>query len=213
MFLPWGARAALKRPYKAACGLLRKGATMATTSIVRSAQAAKAAGISASSLRNYTRNALYRLYFSQDAAPAPGKPRCFSPDDVRLLRFIAECTAQGLPHTDIAAQIASGALAAYDWRPPEGPPGLVQEGALEVETGAGQVSMVLASLCRAAEEDRRRLWERLLDSERARVAAEERARQLQAQIDMLRRPWWARLFGSARQPQAPTSASKSPQDD
>jgi DNA-binding transcriptional MerR regulator len=113
---------------------------MSADVVYSASQAAKAAGISHGSLRNYCQGgrfgSLYGPYFSAGAAPPPGQPRLFTAGDVALLRFIRSKTAQGVSHEAIAAELAAMREAGED--APDGTAGMV-EGWQPPEESAAQV--------------------------------------------------------------------------
>lgn len=138
--------------------------------------AAAAAGISKSSIRNHVNNPHYRMLFSEDARRVP---RYFSEDDVRLLRYIGEQTRKGRTHADIAEAIAAGALAGYDWQPPQPHEQPTQEETTEEQPSA---LVLVADLQRRQSE----LYERLLESETGRATAEAQVDELRRLVDELR---------------------------
>jgi hypothetical protein len=174
-----------------------------------SGQAARLAGISGGSLRNYCQGGrfgrFYAPYLSAGAAPAPGQPREFTASDVAVLRFVRSRTAAGADHETIAAELAAGALETFDWQPPEESAAQVREArqaAQEEEEGppkrqAGEaqpaaLAIMAASLTAELAELRNReqiLWERIIEAEKRAAAAEA---QLEARKS---RPWYRRLFG------------------
>lgn len=140
------------------------------------------AGISASSLRNYTGNELYRPYFSHEAAPPPGTPRLLTVDDVKLLRFIAERSAQGAPHADIAGQIAAGALDAYDWQPPAPP---VEQGEPGPQDRQQAALALMPQVFSALQAQNSELTQALIQASRDVAGAQARIIALEQEIEHL----------------------------
>jgi len=87
------------------------------TALYRPAQAATLAGITLTSLREYT--TAYAPFFSDYATPPPGEPRLFTPEDIRLLAFIADHTRRGAGREEVIQRLASGGLKDFDWWLPE----------------------------------------------------------------------------------------------
>lgn len=80
--------------------------------------AARLAGIAASSTRNYTRDPRLAPHFTPQATPPPGKARQLAADDVKLLRYVGERTRLGISLDDVAMEIQRGELDRYPWTPP-----------------------------------------------------------------------------------------------
>lgn len=162
---------------------------MPATALYRPAEAHKQAGISHSTLRNYTSNPLFRPFFSKDAAPERGANRLFSPDDVKVLRYIAGQKAQGRTHAQIAAQIAAGALASFDWQPPAEPATAEAEPIAEAQ-GAEPAQdqraalMVLPQMLASLQANNQELNQAIIEATRALASAESR---LQAQAEEIER--------------------------
>jgi len=188
---------------------------MTAETLYSSSQAAKAAGISPGSLRNYCQGGrfgkFYAPYLSAGAAPAPGQPRQFTAADVAVLRYVRSRTAQGAAHETIAGELAAGALDSFNWQPPEesaaqvrearaaqeeaqdvdgwglpkGPPEAPQPAALVV------MAQTLTQELAAAHAREQALWDRI-------VEAEKRASAAEAALSVLKdahKPLWRRLFG------------------
>ena len=77
--------------------------------------AARAVGISVASVRGYS--ARFAQFLSPTASPGPGKPRVLTDDDLRVMRFVFYYTGQGESWDDVAARLARGEVAAFDWTP------------------------------------------------------------------------------------------------
>jgi len=175
-----------------------------------SSQAARLAGISGGSLRNYTQGGrfgrLYAPYLSAGAAPAPGQPRQFTGEDIAVLRYVRSRTAQGAAHETIAAELAAGALETFDWQPPEESAAQVRaarQAGQEEEEGQGVdggrqpaalaiMAQTLTAELAAAHAREQAVWDRL-------VAAEARAARAEGELEAVKaaqaRPWYRRLFG------------------
>ncbi len=80
-------------------------------------EAAEITGASRQIIRVYTE--AYKRYFSSEGAPAAGMPRKFTPDDLRLIRYIYESTSAGIAHNEVLERLAAGALADFAWQPAE----------------------------------------------------------------------------------------------
>jgi DNA-binding transcriptional MerR regulator len=83
-------------------------------------QAADATGISKPALRVYTRR--YTRWLSSEATPSKGEARTFTPDDLRLLKFVFDATTAGATHAQVVTRLEAGELAAYPWQPETSPP-------------------------------------------------------------------------------------------
>lgn len=181
------------------------------------AQAAEAAGVSPSTIRNVTTGQFARHYagfFSESARPGKGESRQLTAGDLKLLAYIRQQTAVGVPHEEVAAKIAAGAIEGFDWQPPPiteagpsdhlppepvppspGPgyraPSTPPEGAALVlfaqSAIAAQIQQARADL-EAARLREEALQDRLRD-------AEARAARAEGELAALRRPFWRRLLG------------------
>jgi hypothetical protein len=183
---------------------------MSGETLYASGQAAKLAGISAGSLRNYAQGGrfgrFYAPYLSAGAAPAPGQPRQFTGEDIAVLRYVRSRTAQGAAHETIAAELAAGALESFDWQPPAESAAQVraarQAGQEEEEAqgvdGGRQpaplaiMAQTLTAELAAARAREQALWNRVVESEAGRARAEG---ELAALKTAQGRPWYKRLFG------------------
>lgn len=189
---------------------------MDVETLYASGQAARLAGISGGSLRNYCQGGrfgrFYAPYLSAGAAPAPGQPRQFTAADVAVLRYIRSRTAQGASHETIAGELAAGALESFNWQAPEESAAQVrearaaQEDAAQGVDGWGQptrrapeeaqpaalvvMAQTLTAELAAAHAREQELWDRLIASEAARARAEGALSALKA-----RPGFWRRLFG------------------
>jgi DNA-binding transcriptional MerR regulator len=160
-------------------------------------EAARAAGVSPGTVRNLLggRFALpYAGLWSQSAMPAKGEPRRLSESDVRQIAFVRSRSAAGLSHAQIAEELRAGALEGFTWSLPAEaepePQQPAQDAALIVwQTTAGILQRELAE----ARQTTDALFERVVNAEAARAAAEAVAEQLRSQVADLRRPWWKRF--------------------
>ena len=80
-------------------------------------EAAEITGASRQIIRVYTDT--YKRFFSSEGAPAAGMPRKFTPDDLKLIRYIYESTTSGIGHNETIERLTAGALADFAWQPPE----------------------------------------------------------------------------------------------
>lgn len=194
---------------------------MPAETLYSSGQAAKQAGISEGSLRNYCQGgrfgALYAESLSAGAAPAAGQPRQFTEQDIVLLRYIRSRTAQGAAHATVAAELQAGALA--DWQPPEEsaaqvretrqataqegdhwdvPPAASQGQSAALALGQQWVDLLNTTL-QGAQAREAVLTDRLIAAETRAARAEGQLEAAQAQLAELKaaqgRPFWRRLFG------------------
>jgi len=166
------------------------------TQIYSTAQAAKIVQIAAGSVRNYVRAPLYVGYFSPGANPPAGQPRQLVDADLTLLAYIRERTAQGLPHDQIAAQIAAGGLADYTWSAPaaaqEAPPAAAAEPPPAPLAILAQSLTAELAAARAREAE---LWERLIEAETRAARAEGELTAHKTAQERPRPGFFRRLFG------------------
>lgn len=183
-----------------------------------SSRAAKLAGVSEASLRNYAPGGKFGRYyadlFSATAAPAPGQPRQLTEQDVILLRFIRSRSQNGMPHARIAEEVRAGALASFEWRPPDttaeqaraeraqarGEEGEPQPAALvAVQEVARQLAGVMAAQLEQTRADNAELQGQVIEAEKRAAAAEREAHMLREELAALRaerrKGLLARLFG------------------
>lgn len=178
-------------------------------------EAARIAGVVASSARNYTRDPRFADYFSEQAQPTGNKARQFTANDVKLLCFIGEQPA-GVP-LDAIAENLSEKLAAYEWtleeaqrqadsRPrkarssPKTGPGAQQQ--QEATTTAlailGEFTRAMQAEFAAAREREAELQQQVIEAERRAARAEAEAEATRLQLAALQeqrsRSFWARLF-------------------
>ena len=176
-----------------------------------SGQAARLAGISGGSLRNYCQGGrfgrFYAAYLSAGAAPAPGQPREFTASDIAVLRFVRSRTAQGAAHETIAAELAAGALETFDWQPPAESAaqvraarqaGQAEEEAQGVDGGRQPAALAIMAQTVTAElaatrQREQTLWERIVEAETRAARAEGELAALKAAQD--RPGFWRRLLG------------------
>ena len=185
------------------------------------AQAAKLAGISTATLRNLTTGQFAGYYagvFSKGASPGSGQTRRLTERDVNLLRFIQQQTKHGLLHEEIAQKIRAGEMVEVAASPAEAEIEPPEPGAADEDHGQALIAAqppvailvqgVMAELVAnraevtAAREREGQLVERLIAAESARAAAEAsrvaalaRVKELAAELDRQRRPFWRRWFG------------------
>lgn len=175
-------------------------------------EAARIAGVVASSVRNYTRDPRFSDHFSEQAQPTGNKARQFTANDVKLLCFIGEQPA-GVP-LDAIAENLSEKLAAYEWtleeaqrqadnRPrkarnsPKTGPGAQQQQQAEQEGAPAplaileRMTIVMQTQFAAAREREAELQAQLIDAERRATRAEAQLAALQEQRSQ---SLWARLF-------------------
>lgn len=164
-------------------------------SLLSTGEAAKRAGTSPATVRSVVSGVyadLYRGLWSETATPPPGTPRRFDVGDMKVLHYITSETARGQKHEDIAQRIRAGALDDFQMPTEDAEPPTEDQTALAVITLAQEYGTRLQSVMDAANE-------RLLESERARIAAETRAEMLQARLDEVQaersKGFFARLFG------------------
>ena len=156
----------------------------------RPSEVVRITGLSLSSVKNHCKT--YAGYLSPGASQV-GQTRYFTPDDLRVLAFVAQHSRQGLPRSEIIARLDAGELVAFDWQPPQDAPQQPTDSA----TTPGQVAMVLINRLSvdldSARERERELTERL-------IALQDRASRAEGELAALRsappRPgFWTRLFG------------------
>lgn len=111
-------------------------------------EAAELTGASRQIIRTYT--ATYARYFSSEGAPAAGMPRKFTPDDLKLIRYIYESTSAGIGHSETIERLAAGALTDFLWQPPETSPTIDSGERFAQDTGETMDLVPVASL-RAAQ--------------------------------------------------------------
>jgi len=164
--------------------------------LYRPAQAARMAGISLSSIKDYT--TYYAPFFSQEATPPPGEPRAFTPEDVRLLAFIEDATRRGISCEEIVQRLSSGELKDFDWKAPEQEQ--AQNQSATTLTPAQQLHVLAAVFVRQIEEARQReqeLVERLMEAERRIGQLEGELAALRREDELSRpRALWKQLFGT-----------------
>lgn len=158
-------------------------------------QAQTLCNVSASTLRNYTKD--FARWFTTEATTVPRK---FTVDDLRLIAFIRHRTQERQERIDaVQAALDAGALVTFEWQPPQQP-----QQATEEETG---VLVPLESL---------RLHQALLaEAQRREEQASAETADLRARIETLqnelgkaqgelaavkagryRAPkWWRAVFG------------------
>lgn len=168
-----------------------------------SSRAAKLAGVSEASLRNYAPGGKFGRHYadlySATAAPPPGQPRQFSEQDVILLRFIRSRSQNGIPHARIAEEVRAGALDSFDWRPPDEtaqharaeraqgeeesqPPAAL----VAVQEVARQLAGVMAAQLEQARADNDALQTQIIEAEKRAAAAEKEAEMLRIDAEKLR---------------------------
>lgn len=169
--------------------------------------AARVVGISVASVRGYS--ARFAQFLSPGASPGPGKPRVLTDDDLRVMRFIFYYTGQGESWDNVAARLARGEVATFDWVPPAS---ALSDQAQAQETALTAVPALLGSFLQRLEDERRQD----LDAARARedeltrqlLDARERIGRLEGELSAVRaqtqtgevspRPsFWQRLRGRA----------------
>ena len=129
--------------------------------------AARVVGISVASVRGYS--ARFTEFLSPGASPGPGKPRILTDEDLRVFRFIYYYTGQGESWDNVAARLARGEVATFDWTPPA--PALSDQAQAQ-ETALAAVPAMLGSFLQRLEDERRH------DLDAARAREDELTRQL-----------------------------------
>ena len=130
-------------------------------------EAARVVGISVASVRGYS--ARFAQFLSPTASPGPGKHRVLTDDDLRVMRFVFHFTAQGESWDNVAARLARGEVATFDWVPPA--PALSDQAQAQ-ETALAAVPALLGSFLQRLEDERRH------DLDAARAREDELTRQL-----------------------------------
>jgi DNA-binding transcriptional MerR regulator len=152
------------------------------------ATAAKAAGISSATLRNYTRDPRLIPHFS---ATATTTPRQLTTDDVKTLRYIAAQTAAGRTLQDVAADLDAGQhLDAPTWSAPEPDQQRSPEQTQLIDSAMMTMLATLRDEFAAARAHADQLQDQLISAERRAAAAEAQLAQLQT-----RKTFWQRLTG------------------
>jgi len=164
-------------------------------------------GASPSALRNYS--AMYATWLSVEATQ---KPRKFTENDVRLIKFIVTSTKdQAMKHSEVQAALDGGALSDFDWWPPvqEETPGIqgtedMTATALMLRSDLQTARVQLESTQDVLDEYRQReeaAQTRIVELERELGKAqgaldESRRNQDQARLNQRQAPqWWRTLFG------------------
>lgn len=80
-------------------------------------EAAEAVGVSKAALRKYT--STYARFLSTEATPERGEARLFTPDDLRVIRFVFEQTNAGATHQQVTERLNANELALFQWYPPD----------------------------------------------------------------------------------------------
>lgn len=175
------------------------------------ADAARLVGCSVASVRAYPSK--FAQFFSPGANPARGEERRYTDSDLRVLRFIAQATAQGETLAQVDARLQAGELAAFDWSPGEDqPPAPAQGEAAGPSAALATIPQVLAQLFSQLDDARRQdqVDARRREDELTRqlLDARERIGRLEGELAALRekqagegvtpRPsFWDRLLGRA----------------
>jgi hypothetical protein len=167
--------------------------------------------VSDAAIRSYTSGRFASHYsglWSAGAVPAPGQPRSFTADDVKLLRLIRIKTAAGATHDQVGQDLPA-ALAAFDWQPPlpkeprtpgrrRSPPPPVED-APQIAADQGAQIAVLSQFVNLmgqqiadAQARADQLADQLAAARERAAAAEAKAAQLEGELLRARRPWWAR---------------------
>jgi DNA-binding transcriptional MerR regulator len=135
-------------------------------------QAADATGISKPALRVYSQR--YARWLSTEATPEKGQARLFTPDDLKLLKFIYEQTAAGVNHEQVVERLDAGELENFTWDVQE-----QEDAETEAETIRSTALMPPEMV---------RLNQALLDEARLREqAALDREKALQTKVEDLQR--------------------------
>lgn len=152
--------------------------------------AAKLAGISVSSAKNYSQQWPER--FSPSANPPRGQKRSYTDADIATLRTIARLSRSGIPTEEIGAQLSEGEL--DDWQPDNAPQEAIAgpQQAAQQTTALVLAQQAVSALQTAFENER---------SERAaamaRIAELENALgRAEGELAARRVSWFRRLFGA-----------------
>lgn len=171
--------------------------------------AARLVGCSVASVRAYPSK--FPQFFSPGASPARGTERRYTDSDLRVLRFIAQTTAQGETLAQVDARLQAGELAAFDWSPSEDQtPATAQGETAGTSAALATIPQVLAQFFAQLEGARRQdqVDARRREDELTRqlLDARERIGRLEGELDALKqagegvtpRPsFWDRLLGRA----------------
>ena len=176
-------------------------------------EAAKSTGVSASSVRNYSKK--YPDQFSEGADPAPGQARAYTFEDLRTIAFIAEWSKNGETYEEIGQRLESGEQSDYSFS------GVFEEKSIGGDDQVGPdpatataIVQVFAHQLQIAQERERTLYETMLRQEqearqreadlqsRLQATSEEKGKlsgeleETRRQLDELKnRSFWAKLFG------------------
>jgi DNA-binding transcriptional MerR regulator len=164
-------------------------------------QAAKVIGSSVASVRSYSIR--FKDFLSPTATPPPGQARLFSPEDLRVLRFVKAATDGGATLDEVETRLRAGELAGFAWSPDEVAQAEAHEAA-QAQTALA-LPQVFGRLFAQMEEARRAEVEAARQREADLVArlleAERKIGQLEGQLEGMKktgegpRPsFWKRLF-------------------
>lgn len=161
-------------------------------------QAAKLIGISKVSIRAYTAKEEYQRHLSTEATPAPGKERRFTPDDLRLFRFVANHTSQGETHEQITERLTAGELSDFKWTPPDLTEPSEQNQAQETQLVPYERLQAAHALLADARQREENIADQLREAQEKIERLTLELGQAQGERDAMRRrrpAWWVRLFG------------------
>jgi DNA-binding transcriptional MerR regulator len=150
-------------------------------------EAARLLHVAASSIRNYCKNDAFRSFFSAGATPPTGTARQLSPNDVRVLAFIAHSTGDGIDLATVAQRLQDGDLDSFEW----------DQGEAQGEAQAGNALTVInqyRSDLQEAHAAQLELKDQVADLRAELATARAQLDAAQDELTRLRRPWWSRLF-------------------
>lgn len=153
-------------------------------------------GVSASTLRNYTKH--YVGYLTAAATPGEGQKRVFTEQDLKLVAFIKQKTSkrgEGLSHEAVKAAIDRGEL--EDFELPSKSTGETDT-ALATAENSSALMLLIEQLREREENYRQRDEEQQLEIvalQRELGTAQGRMLELEKQNKRLSRPWWKKVLG------------------
>lgn len=166
------------------------------------AEAATLTGIARPTLRSYTPR--YARYLSAEATPEQGVERSFTEADLRTLRFVFTITSSGKTHEQAMQALDAGALADFDWRPPDSAPQQAAEPPVEHLVPASRLQAA-ELIVRDAQQREQQALERLTAAQEELQRLRQELGHAQGQLDgykaaqqasQYKAPaWWRSLFG------------------
>jgi len=152
------------------------------------ATAARSAGISPATLRNYTRDPRLTPYFSPTAA---ANPRQLTTEDVRTLKYISTQTAAGKTLDDVAADLDAGHHLDATWSATDQQPQDQDTHTAMIDAALMTMLQTLRDEFTATRARADQLQDQLIDAERRATRAEAEL----AALKTARRSFWQRLTG------------------